>query len=633
MTDTSTSTPASRTDGMPSVSAPANTSDWAATVDHLLSLAKLAGQQFNFEQAIEYLHAAEEIWDSKGLPEYSIEKRVEVNCEAGKAYTSLGKLDHAISEYQKILSYCRDSSQNKIKAETFTQIAQLIAKQGDYDRALGYLHRAISAFRRLDDKLGICKALRNLGVVYVELGEFEEAQSTYTEAIALAAVISDRILYADLVNNLGAIMNMRGETTRALELYHESLDIYDQHKEIRKSAYARNNIAITYLEQGRLDEASEKFKAADAIAHQIKDASLALIVNINLADLYVRRGEPAQAREHCALAEQHLAENGLRNGHLVEIKKIAGKIAVSESNLPAAQAAFTEALVIGREIGAKYQEAEVLAERSAVMQALGKKFEALADLEAAWQIFKTMKAEERRAKIRTQIESIERLYLEVFDAISRDVDHKDPYTKGHADREASISLLLAREVGLRGNQLKCIVAGALLHDIGKIKIDDVILKKPGRLTDEEFAQIKRHPQYGLEILAGKEFPWDVRPIIGHHHERIDGSGYPAGLKGEEIPVGARIVGIADVFDALTSDRIYRAAFEPAKALEIMQKESGTTFDPMLLNTFVRMIESGKADLAINASTRRDEMYAIWSSCLSEETAGPHDKPAERPVTA
>jgi len=632
MTDITTSKTASRADGMPSAWETNNSSDWAATVDHLVCLAKQAGQQFNFEQALEYIHAAEEIWDSKGLPEFSIEKRAEVNCEAGKAYTSLGKLDHAISEYQKILSYCWDSSQNEIKAETFTQIAQLIAKQGDHDRALGYLHRAISAFRRLDDRLGICKALRNLGVVYVELGEFEEAQSTYSEAIALAAVVSDPVLYADLVNNLGAIMNMRGETARALELYQESLDIYDQHKEIRKSAYARNNIAITYLEQGRLDEAFEKFKAADDIAHQIKDASLAVIVNINLADLYVRRGAPAQARVHCTLAEQHLAENGLRNGHLVEIKKIAGKIAVSESKLPEATAAFTEALAIGREIGAKYQEAEVLAERSIVMQSLGKNFEALADLEAAWQIFKTMKAEERRAKIRTQIESIERLYLEVFDAISRDVDHKDPYTKGHADRVASISLLLAQEVGLRGNQLKCIVAAALLHDIGKIRIDDAILKKPGRLSDEEYAQIKRHPQHGVDLLAGKEFPWDIRPIIGHHHERVNGSGYPSGLKGEEIPVGARIVGIADVFDALTSDRIYRTAFEPVKALEIMRKESGTTFDPMLLNTFVRMIESGKADLAINARTRRDEMYAIWSSCISEGSSHPQDGPAERSVT-
>jgi putative nucleotidyltransferase with HDIG domain len=594
--------------------------DWAVTVDNLVNLAKQAGQKFSFEQAIEYLHAAEEIWNSKGLPDYSLERRVEVHREAGKAYTSLGKIDHAIAEYQKILTHCQDASHNKIKAETFTQIAQLVAKQGDHDRALGYLHRAIAAFRRLDDKPGICKALRNLGVIYVELGEFEEGESTFTESIALAAVIGERVLYADLVNNLGAIMNMRGNPRRALELYAESLEIYDAHNEIRKAAYARNNIAITLFEGGKLDEALEKFTAAGEVAHQIKDASLALIVNINLADLHLRRGAHAEAKKNSAAAERYLVENELRNGHLVEIKKIAGKIASGESDFISAIAAFNEALIISREVGAKYQEAEILTERGLVMQTQGKNFEALADLEAGWQIFKTMKVEGKRHKIRDMIESVERLYLEIFDAMSRDVDRKDPYTKGHSDRVASMALLLAREVGLKGTQLKCIVAGALLHDIGKIKVDDAILNKPGRLTDDEFAVIKRHPQYGLDLLTGKEFPWDIRPIIHQHHERVKGSGYPAGLKGDEIAIGARIVCISDVFDALTSDRVYRAAYDPAKAVEIMQKESGTTFDTMLLNAFMRMVESGKADLVISARTHRDEMYAIWSSCLAEEEA-------------
>jgi putative nucleotidyltransferase with HDIG domain len=593
--------------------------DWVNTIDQLIGLAKSSAAQFDFPQVIEYLHAATEIWDAKGLPEFSPERRIEIHRETGKAHASLGRLTDAIAEYQKVLNICRDSAHLTVKSETFTQIAQLVAKQGDHERALGFLQRAIASFRRLDDRPGICRALRNLGVIYVELGEFEEAQSTYTEAIALAGSTNDRILYADLVNNLGAIVNMRGNPERSLELYQESLEIYTTQNEIRKGAYTRNNIAITLLERGDLDTAYVHFAAALAIAEKIKDASLALIVNINLADLYLKRGETSEATRHCRAAELHLYNGGIRSGHLVETKMILGRIALAEANLTAAHDLFNYALEIAREIGAQFQEAEVLVERGMLMQRQEKPFEALADLESAYQLYKVVRADGRKAKTEQLISSIELLYLQVFDSISRDVDKKDPYTKGHSDRVAAMALLLAREIGLKGNNLKAIVAGALLHDIGKIRISDAVLNKPGRLTDEEFAEIKRHPQHGIELLEGKTIPWDVRPIILYHHERVSGAGYPIGLKGDDIPLGARIVCIVDVFDALTSDRVYRAAYSSEKAFEIMLKESGTTFDAVLLHSFIQMVQQGKADIAINSKSHTDEMYRIWAACMDDET--------------
>jgi HD-GYP domain-containing protein (c-di-GMP phosphodiesterase class II) len=182
--------------------------------------------------------------------------------------------------------------------------------------------------------------------------------------------------------------------------------------------------------------------------------------------------------------------------------------------------------------------------------------------------------------------------------------------------------------------LKTIVAGALLHDIGKIKVSDAVLKKSGRLTEEEFRQIQRHPEFGLELIDGKEFPWDIKPLILHHHEKVDGAGYPLGLKGEDIPVGARIIGIADVFDALTSDRVYRAAYTPEKALGIMEQDAGTAFDPVLLARFAEMIRRGAADLVINSRTDQDAMYSIWSQCM-EATTGDSEtnRAAPRPIPA
>jgi len=592
--------------------------DWAATINNLMRLAQQAAQSYDYDRAISHLCMLESIWDSKGIPEFSRELRFQLHKEKGKAYASQGKYDLAIAEYQKILKLCRDSGHLAVKAETFNQTGQLLAKQGDHDRSLGYLQRAIGAYRRLNDIPGLCKALRNLGVVYVELGEFEEAENTFAEAIDASRQIDDQVVYADLVNNLGAIMNMKGNHERALALYQESLQIYQALNEVRKSAYTTNNVAITLAEQGQNDEALEYFKSAYAIATSMKDAALIMIVDINLADIYLKKGDAEAAKEHCRRAQQHMIESKQINGHLVETKKIIGKIACHEKDYDTALENLTEAVHISRNIGAKYLEAEVLMERGKLYRSMGKHFDSLTDLEVSYHIYTSVKADNKREQTEEVINSIEQLYLEVFNQLAQQVDFKDKYTKGHSDRVASLALILAKELGLRPNGLKTIVAASLLHDLGKIKIEDSILNKAGKLDDDEFNIIKKHPELGVELLRGKEFPWDIKPLVLHHHEKINGLGYPLGLKGEDIPLGARIICIADVFDALTSDRVYRTAFSTDKALQIMEDESGTTFDPVLLQCFVIMIRQGKADPVINSRTREDQLYTIWSQCMVDE---------------
>lgn len=591
--------------------------DWMNTISNLMNLAKTANETFEYDQAVKYLKTLEEIWDSKNLPDFSMELRFELYKEKGKAYTSQGKHDEAILEYQKILKYCRENKYLNIKSDTFTQIGQLLSKKGDHDRALGYLQRAIGAYRRLDDSIGLCKALRNLGVIYLELGEFDEAEITYSEAIDIAEISCDELLYADLVNNLGAIMNMKGNWRKALDYYRESLNIYKSSDEIRKSAYTKNNIGITLTEQGLIDEAFEYFKKAYKIATDIKDASLTLIVDINLANLYLKRGNSQNAKNHCRAAEHYLIQVDFTNGNFVETQKIAGKIALHEKDYESSLNYFDNALDVSREIGTQFLEAEVLFERGTLYRLMNRPFDALNDLENSYHIYTSINAEGKKEKTETVINSIEQLYLDIFNSLANDIDKKDIYTKGHSDRVASFALLLGKELGLKSYMLKTLVASALLHDIGKIKIDDSILKKDGKLTDSEYAAIKKHPEFGVELLRGKEFPWDVKPSVLHHHERIDGMGYPLGLKGEDIPIGARILCVVDVFDALTSNRVYRKAFTTEKAISIMQEDSGKAFDSVILTCFVNLIRAGKAESVINAQTDEDELTAIWSQCLIE----------------
>ncbi len=159
------------------------------------------------------------------------------------------------------------------------------------------------------------------------------------------------------------------------------------------------------------------------------------------------------------------------------------------------------------------------------------------------------------------------------------IDSKSPFTRGHSDRVALFTDLIAEELGYEATKRRWLHRAALLHDIGKLAISNTILDKPAKLTDEEFAVIKTHPVHSQNIISGVAAFADMADIAGHHHERIDGKGYPHGLKGDEINFETRIVTTADVFDALTADRPYRKAMTPVEAFAIMDKDIGTAFDP------------------------------------------------------
>jgi putative nucleotidyltransferase with HDIG domain len=171
-------------------------------------------------------------------------------------------------------------------------------------------------------------------------------------------------------------------------------------------------------------------------------------------------------------------------------------------------------------------------------------------------------------------------YLGAIRALAATLDARDPYTAGHSERVSALSVLIGRQMGLTAADLDVLRLGALLHDIGKIGLSDAILRKPGPLTAEEYDQLKRHPAQGARILRQVPFLAPHIPIVELHHERPDGRGYPFGLRGDEIPVAARIVHVADAFDAITSVRAYRPARGPAEAIAELQRCAGTEFDPV-----------------------------------------------------
>jgi HD-GYP domain-containing protein (c-di-GMP phosphodiesterase class II) len=212
----------------------------------------------------------------------------------------------------------------------------------------------------------------------------------------------------------------------------------------------------------------------------------------------------------------------------------------------------------------------------------------------------------------------QRAYEATMAALCKAVETKDFYTRGHSERVSRGSSMLAGEIGMRADRLEAITYAGMLHDVGKLGVPTKVLQKSGKLSEEEYAAIQLHPMRGLEIVREIGFLDEALAGIMHHHERIDGRGYPLGLAGDEIPEFARVIAVADAFDSMTSTRSYRGARQIDEAIAELRKWSGSQFDPALVDAFVRALERD--------GWERPEQVAPPSGPADGVTAQDHDDP-------
>jgi cyclic di-GMP phosphodiesterase len=226
--------------------------------------------------------------------------------------------------------------------------------------------------------------------------------------------------------------------------------------------------------------------------------------------------------------------------------------------------------------------------------------------------------DQRTRQLQTAMRRIEATYDDTLEALGAALDLRDTETAGHSRRVSLYCLEIARAIGCTSDQLKTIIRGAYLHDIGKIGIPDSILLKEGKLTAEERAIMQTHARIGYELVSRIPFLAAAAEIVLAHQERYDGTGYPQGLMGEEIPLGARIFSVADTLDAMTSDRPYRRALPFAKAKEEISRESGRQFDPDIVRIFLSLPEESWAKIRSDVSRFR---LGVASPALSGSPVG------------
>jgi putative nucleotidyltransferase with HDIG domain len=236
-------------------------------------------------------------------------------------------------------------------------------------------------------------------------------------------------------------------------------------------------------------------------------------------------------------------------------------------------------------------------------------------------VYFTYRWSSKRVEIeREKVQELNRVFLKTVEALALAIDAKDQVTHGHIRRVQRYTLALAEALGIKDeSQMDAIRAAALLHDTGKLAVPEYILNKPGPLTASEFERMKVHADVGADILKSIDFPYPVEPIVRHHHEQWDGSGYPAGLSGQDIPLGARILSVVDCYDALTSDRPYRPRMTRQQAEEVLLERRGKAYDPWIVDRFVRLIDTLEAMDAADKQSRAS----------SSDGGGPQDGPPAR----
>ena len=520
--------------------------------------------------------------------------------EAGQTEERAGNRKQARSCFERALRMLR-RDEGEFAPALIRRIARSYIDDGIYDAALDCLAAAHHLSRARGDTLGVAHAVNQMASANMQRGDLDAAEALFNRAQALAEAANDAPLEAMVAQNLGIIAMMRGNLDPALGHFQHSLATYASQGLPDYVGAVQNNIGMTYASLRKWPEAEAAYDIALSESRRTGDTVARRMIEVNQAEMWIARGDLPRAElvgrklyEEAVSSEDHRA--------LGEVSKHLGVIARSRGNLPEADRWLGLAFENATRREDLLLSAETAREQAELFELMGKNRETLRALGLSHRQFGRLKAAKNLADIATRVERLETRFFDIVHRWAQNIESKDPYTRGHCERVAEYACALAREIGLEDLTMFWFRIGALLHDVGKIETPTEILTKNGPLTREERAIMERHAPAGAELLRDIEFPWDVLPMIRGHHERWDGAGYPDRLAGEAIPLTARVLCIGDVFDALASDRPYRAGFPRDEVLSIMQRDVGKAFDPELFERFLRIVT--RPGVAMNSPTRQ-----------------------------
>jgi putative nucleotidyltransferase with HDIG domain len=476
-------------------------------------------------------------------------------------------------------------------AQLLRLIARTWMQDANYAAAIDCASAALTIAELVQEEGARGHAMNILAIVEWKQGNLDDSRRLYLAARESAHRSGDARLAAMIASNLGVISNVRGDEDAAREHYESALKDARGAGLVEQAIVALANLGQLNTQAERFDVANRHLLEARELCTVIGDRSTLVNIELQVAKLRIRQCDDAGARDSCERARTIVAQIGDPR-EAGEAQYVYGLVERASGDATAAEAHFLRAEEIALERSDLILQGEVARELADLYRIQGRNRQTLQRLNHAHRLFAQLRARRELADVDRRTAVLESDFLDVVRKWGDSIESKDVYTQGHCVRVADLACALWMRVATpEDTPLFWFRIGALLHDVGKLMVPAEVLNKPGKLTEDEWAMVRGHPTAGVELLADIEFPWDVRPIVESHHERWDGRGYPHNLAGDAIPLAARVLCIADVYDALTSQRSYKRAFTHDEAIEIMRKDVGTQFDPALFPVFEQVASS------------------------------------------
>jgi putative nucleotidyltransferase with HDIG domain len=486
----------------------------------------------------------------------------------GRAHDRAGRLDDAVAAYEQAVAIGEKSGERAVLAEAQRRLGVVHHRRNNGVEAKELCRRSYDGALAMGDLVLAGEALNSLGGFEFESGQMAAARTTYQKALELA--FSSEELRGRIEQNLGILAAIHGDHAAALNHYQRSLDAFSEAMDERGCAIAYHNLGLIATHQGQFQAAEEHFTRSADIASRFGDVHLQGLCQLNHAEVCHARQQYGDALRRAEAALAIFEQLGVRMDKSGAYKVI-GMVFRDTGRHALAEQRLRNAIDLAVETNWVLGQAEASRELARLHQMVGRNQDALVLLNSAHQLFNGLEARVELVDVAEKMASLEETFLAVVREWGLSIESSDEYTFGHCERVATYAVAVAEGLGLDDMQKTTLRLGAYLHDVGKVRVPHEILNKPGRLTDEEFELMKLHTIYGVELLAGVEFPWDLKPLIRWHHEKMDGTGYPDRLRGNEIPIGAQVICIVDVFDALTTTRSYRPALTREAALAELER--------------------------------------------------------------
>ncbi|HVT38207.1 MAG TPA: HD domain-containing phosphohydrolase [Gemmatimonadaceae bacterium] len=512
-------------------------------------------------------------------------RRAAAFISAARDQERAGCIPEAIEQYGAAIAQAELHKDYLALSEALRRLATIRYQRGEREQARELCNRSYDVALEISDDHLAGEALNTLGAMLMQEGSLPEANELFLRALKHGG--PNRELMARVEQNLGVAANIRGDLDEAFARYARSLDQYKSIGDEHGCALAFHNLGMVSADKELFDDADGYFRQSLDIAERAGDVRLQGLCLLNHADVHIARQRFEDARKDAEASLAIFDRLGARD-HKASAYRVIGVVYRETGRSSLAESRLRSAIELSVASGSMLLEAEATRELAVLYQVMGRNQEGLTLLNAAHRLFHRLDARIDLINVDGRIAELEGTYFGVVRQWGQSIESSDTYTFGHCERVADRAVAVATALGLDETQQTTIRLGAYLHDVGKVKVPHEILNKPGPLTREEFEVVQMHPVWGIEMLANVEFPWDIKPIIRWHHEKYSGAGYPDRLRGDEIPLSAQIVGIVDVYDAVTTERSYRPAMTAERALAEITKVR-EAWSEQVYNAFLKVL--------------------------------------------